>query len=73
MAEKMTAVWLIILTIVACAAVPAVMIWLTTTPSAPKPHVLLGIDDFLPSGNSVLNIVFGTTKMAMAITRLIKI
>lgn len=56
MAEKMTAVWLIILTIVACAAVPAVMIWLTTTPSAPKPHLLLGIGEFLPSGNSLLNL-----------------
>jgi len=56
MAEKMTAVWLIILTIIACAAVPAVMIWLTTTPSAPKPHLILGIGEFLPSGNSLLNL-----------------
>ena len=32
MVEKMTAVWLIILTIMVCAAVPAVLIWLTTTP-----------------------------------------
>lgn len=56
MAEKMTAVWLIILTIIACAAVPAVMIWLTSTPSAPTPHLLLGIGEFLPSGNSLLNL-----------------
>jgi hypothetical protein len=55
MAEKMTAVWLIILTIIACAAIPAVMIWLTTTPTASKPHLLLGITQFLPSGISILN------------------
>jgi len=30
MVEKMTAVWLIILTILVCAAVPGVLIWLTT-------------------------------------------
>ena len=30
--EKMTAVWLIILTVLVCAAVPAVLIYLTTTP-----------------------------------------
>ena len=34
MVEKMTAVWLIILTILVCAAVPGVLIWLTTA-SAP--------------------------------------
>ena len=56
MAEKMTAVWLIILTIIACAAVPAVLIWLTSTPSAPVPHLLLGMGEFLPSGNSLLNL-----------------
>jgi hypothetical protein len=55
MAEKMTAVWLIILTIIACAAIPAVMIWLTTTPTASKPHLLLGMTQFLPSGISLLN------------------
>ncbi|HEY9398819.1 MAG TPA: hypothetical protein VIP29_02865 [Nitrososphaeraceae archaeon] len=55
MAEKMTAVWLIILTIIACAAVPAVLIWLTTTPAASKPHLILGITEFLPSGNSMFN------------------
>ena len=32
MVEKMTAVWLIILTIIVCSAVPALMIWLTTSP-----------------------------------------
>ena len=32
MVEKMTAVWLIILTVLVCASVPAVLIWLTTTP-----------------------------------------
>jgi hypothetical protein len=34
MVEKMTAVWLIILTIIVCAAVPAVMIWLTMQPKS---------------------------------------
>ncbi|HEY9386498.1 MAG TPA: hypothetical protein VIP70_05630 [Nitrososphaeraceae archaeon] len=38
MAEKMTAVWLIILTILICGAVPALMIWLT---SQPKPEMIL--------------------------------
>jgi hypothetical protein len=33
MVEKMTAVWLIILTILVCAAVPGVLIWLTSTPA----------------------------------------
>jgi hypothetical protein len=31
------------------------MIWLTTTPTASKPHLLLGITQFLPSGISILN------------------
>lgn len=54
MAEKMTAVWLIILTIIACAAVPAVMIWLTT-PSGSAPHLILGTTEFSPTGISLLN------------------
>jgi hypothetical protein len=41
MAEKMTAVWLIILTIIVCAAVPAAMIWLT---SQPKPEFIAAFD-----------------------------
>jgi hypothetical protein len=41
MAEKMTAVWLILLTIIVCAAVPAAMIWLT---SQPKPEFVFGIE-----------------------------
>ena len=38
MVEKMTAVWLIILTILVCAAVPGLLIWLTSAsaPSAPS-------------------------------------
>jgi hypothetical protein len=40
MVEKMTAVWLIILTIVVCAAVPGVLILLTSNPS----RMLLGLD-----------------------------
>jgi hypothetical protein len=39
MVEKMTAVWLIILTIIVSAAVPSVLIWLTTTP---HPKFLVG-------------------------------
>ena len=53
MAEKMTAVWLIILTIIACAAVPAVMIWLTTTPTSSAPHLLFGITEFAPAGSAL--------------------
>ena len=34
MVEKMTAVWLIILTIIVCGAVPTLMIVLTTIPSS---------------------------------------
>jgi hypothetical protein len=34
MVEKMTAVWLIILTIIVCAAVPGVLIYVTTVPHA---------------------------------------
>lgn len=43
MVEKMTAVWLIILTILVCAAVPGILIWLSTLASAP-PRLLLGVD-----------------------------
>jgi hypothetical protein len=42
MAEKMTAVVLIILTMIVCAAVPALMIMLTTMPTA---KALFGIED----------------------------
>jgi hypothetical protein len=34
MVEKMTAVWLIIITIVVCAAVPGLLIYMTTLPPA---------------------------------------
>ncbi len=34
MVEKMTAVWLIVLTILVCAAVPGILIWLTSSPPA---------------------------------------
>ncbi len=36
MVEKMTAVWLIILTILVCAAVPGVLIWLTSSGAPAK-------------------------------------
>ncbi len=34
MVEKMTAVWLIIITIIACSAVPGVLIYITSIPPA---------------------------------------
>lgn len=34
MVEKMTAVWLIILTLIVCAAVPGILIYVTTFPAA---------------------------------------
>jgi hypothetical protein len=43
MVEKMTAVWLIILTILVCAAVPGVLIWLTSA-SAPA-RMLMWLDE----------------------------
>lgn len=33
MVEKMTAVWLIILTLIVCAAVPGILIYVTTIPA----------------------------------------
>ncbi len=42
MVEKMTAVWLIILTILVCAAVPGVLIWLTTSHTPAK--MLVGLE-----------------------------
>gem|GEM_PF-6661471 len=42
MVEKMTAVWLILLTILVCAAVPGVLIWLSSS-SAPA-GMLAGFD-----------------------------
>lgn len=41
MVEKMTAVWLIILTIMVCSAVPAVLIWLTASPAS---NLIVGLD-----------------------------
>ncbi|WP_415283668.1 hypothetical protein [Candidatus Nitrososphaera sp. FF02] len=38
MVEKMTAVWLIIITIVVCASVPAILIYVTATP-----HMVAGL------------------------------
>ncbi len=34
MVEKMTAVWLIMLTLIVCAAVPGILIYVTTLPPA---------------------------------------
>jgi hypothetical protein len=45
MVEKMTAVWLIILTILVCAAVPGVLIWMASAPPKSAPaKMLLGLD-----------------------------
>jgi hypothetical protein len=49
MVEKMTAVWLIILTIMVCAAVPAVLIWLTTTPHTAAKMMLFPLADKVPA------------------------
>jgi hypothetical protein len=50
MVEKMTAVWLIILTIIVCASVPAIIIYATSIPH------LLGDVQFIESMNHVLAI-----------------
>ncbi|HEX6560875.1 MAG TPA: hypothetical protein VF016_02485 [Nitrososphaera sp.] len=50
MVEKMTAVWLIILTIIVCAAVPGVLIYTTTVP---HPKMLAGLP-LVESMNHVL-------------------
>jgi hypothetical protein len=50
MVEKMTAVWLIILTIIVCGAVPTLMIVLTTIPSSEMlVFVYTASDGFPPS------------------------
>ena len=49
MVEKMTAVWLIILTILVCAAVPGVLIWLTTSPTPAKMLVGFPLAGELPA------------------------
>ena len=47
MVEKMTAVWLIILTIMVCAAVPAILIWLTMYVFIAPVGVLLAVHEGL--------------------------
>ncbi len=54
MAEKVTAVWLIILTIIVCSSVPAVMIWLT---SSPKPQMIYGLGQELISKGVMFKIL----------------
>jgi hypothetical protein len=56
MVEKMTAVWLIILTIIVCGAVPTLMIYLTAIPSSELllyhyqsndlPHFVINVDEY---------------------------
>ena len=53
MAEKMTAVWLIILTVLVCSAVPAMMIWLTSMPHS-NAKMLIGIQ-YIPG--SIFNLL----------------
>jgi hypothetical protein len=53
MVEKMTAVWLIIITIIACAAVPGILIYMT---SAPPAKLLTGIP-LVESASHVLALV----------------
>lgn len=50
MAEKMTAVWLIIITIIVCAAVPGLLIYMTSGPPA---KLLVGVP-FVESANYLL-------------------
>jgi hypothetical protein len=45
MVEKMTAVWLIILTILVCAAVPGVLIWLTSSTAPARMLIWLEATD----------------------------
>lgn len=48
MAEKMTAVWLVLLTIIICSVVPVVMIVLTSGPITPT-EMLLPFTSFIES------------------------
>lgn len=52
MVEKMTAVWLIILTIIVCAAVPGMLIYITTIPHKTEGAaklLLFSLENNLPS------------------------
>ncbi len=51
MVEKMTAVWLIVLTVLICSIIPAYMIWLTTVPHEAK--LIAGLDVLIPTSNSL--------------------
>lgn len=52
MVQKMTAVWLIVLTVLICAIIPVYMIWLTTIPHETK--LLIGLDMLIDNSNSLL-------------------
>jgi hypothetical protein len=56
MAEKMTAVMLIILTMIVCAAVPAMLIWLTTMP---HPKMVIAIPLSIKAMDSTSDIGMG--------------
>jgi len=51
MVEKMTAVWLIILTIIVCGAVPSLMIFLTTIPSSEMSLYVYSTSGGVPTSN----------------------
>lgn len=53
MAEKMTAVWLIMITIIVCAAVPGLLIYMTSG----EPAKLLAGTPLIESANYLLTII----------------
>jgi hypothetical protein len=57
---KMTATWLIILTMIGILVVPMVIIWFTTVHPylVTHPKLLLGVVDFLP-GVPIMNVIGG--------------
>ena len=57
---KMTATWLIILTMIGILVIPMVIIWYTTIHPylVTHPKLLLGVVDFLP-GVPIMNVIGG--------------
>jgi hypothetical protein len=51
MVEKMTAVWLIILTMIVCGAVPTLMIYLTTIPSSEMSLLVYSVSSGVSASN----------------------
>jgi hypothetical protein len=53
MVEKMTAVWLIILTILVCAAVPGVLIWLASSPAPARMLMWFDAQETIPTPHAL--------------------